>query len=211
MPNEPSITELIRGALESRLADVHVSMPGIVVSYDAVTQTASIQPALRRVLFDDNEDPVEEDPPILQNIPVKWPGGGGFYLHFPLAKGDTGELVFHERSNVEWRQTGALATPGDLRLHSFAYATFEPGLRDDKHPRADAPATGEGVLAVGDGVMRVGPSGGADFVALAAKVKAELDKIANAFSTFVPGSGGASFPDAYTTASSVAGTKLKTS
>lgn len=43
-------------------------------------------------------------------------------------------------------------------------------------------------------------AGATDFVAMAAKVKAELDDIALAFSTFVPGSGGANFPNPYMSA-----------
>jgi phage baseplate assembly protein V len=48
-----------------------------------------------------------------------------------------------------------------------------------------------------------------NFVALANLVKAELDKIAAAFVSFVPGTGGASFGNPYTLASDVAATKVK--
>lgn len=48
-----------------------------------------------------------------------------------------------------------------------------------------------------------------DFVALASKVHDELALIANAFSTFLPGSGGASFPHAYTTVGAIAASKVK--
>ena len=50
-----------------------------------------------------------------------------------------------------------------------------------------------------------------DAISLASLVKGELTKIATAFSTFVPGSGGASFPSPYTVAGSVASTKVKAS
>jgi hypothetical protein len=50
---------------------------------------------------------------------------------------------------------------------------------------------------------------GSDFVALASLVAAELAKIATAFSTFVPGSGGASFPHAYTSPGNVASALVK--
>lgn len=55
----------------------------------------------------------------------------------------------------------------------------------------------------------LGAEPGAQFVALANLVKAELDKIAAAFSSFTPGTGGAHFSAPYTTASAVAATKVK--
>jgi len=63
-------------------------------------------------------------------------------------------------------------------------------------------------VVVGADMVILGAEGGAQFVALADKVKTELDKVALAFSTFVPGTGGASFPNAYTS-SAVAATKAK--
>lgn len=64
--------------------------------------------------------------------------------------------------------------------------------------------------------LHLGPSaanadicGGSDFVALASMVKGELTKIAAAFTSFIPGSGGASFSDPYTTAGDVAAQKVK--
>lgn len=56
--------------------------------------------------------------------------------------------------------------------------------------------------------VELGPSP-TDFVALAAKVNAELTKIATAFSTFLPGSGGASFPQPYDTAGDVSAQNVK--
>jgi hypothetical protein len=49
------------------------------------------------------------------------------------------------------------------------------------------------------------------FVALADLVKAELTKIADAFNSFVAGTGGASFGSPYTSASDVAAKHLKAS
>lgn len=196
---EPTLAELLRRALDSRIADVHVSMPGIVRSYDAAKQVATVQPAVKRVLLDDDGEQVEEDFPPLQNVPVIWPGGGGFYMHFPLATDDAGLLVFSERSFTEWRSTGLVSAPGDLRLHAL-HAVFQPGLRADAQARADAPAAGEGVIAVGDGVLRVG-SAGAPFVAGADKVDAQLDALKSAINgwTPAPNDGGAALKTALTT------------
>lgn len=183
---EPTLVELIRRAVESRVADIHVAMPAIVRSYDAAKQTVEVQPATRRVIEDEEGDLWEEDFPPIPNVPVEWPGGGGMYLHFPITAGDTGLLVFCERSIGEWRETAKQATPGDTRLHGLSAAVFRPGLRDSKSARADAPASGVGVIHVGDGILRVGPDAGSQFVALAEKVSAQLTALKNAISNAVP-------------------------
>lgn len=59
-------------------------------------------------------------------------------------------------------------------------------------------------LVINGTAVYLGAESGAQLVALANLVKDELDKIALAFTTFVPGTGGAEFPDAYTTAGPVA-------
>lgn len=213
---EPTLAELVRRALESRIADIHVATPAIVRSYDAAKQTVSVQPAVRRVIEDEDGDFWEEDFPPIDNVPVEWPGGGGMYLHFPLAAGDSGVLVFCERSIAEWRDTGKQATPRDLRVHGLGSAVFRPGLRDNKTPRTDAPSSGVAVISVGDGILRVGPDSGAQFVALADKVKSNFQAIKDLFTNWtpVPNDGGAALKAASATlfapeVPSVASEKLK--
>lgn len=216
---EPTLVELLRRAIESRVADIHVSLPGIVKSYDAAKQVCSVQPAVGRILFDDDadDDATNEMPPILENVPVEWPGAGGCYIHFPMAAGDTGTLVFCERSISEWRAQGVASIPGDLRVHGLGSAIFRPGLRPDTDARLDAPASGVAVISLGDNILRVGPTAGADWVALAAKVTAQLEALKTAIQggVTVPNDGGASLKSTILAALSnwpedVAATKLKT-
>lgn len=208
MPLEPTIQEVIADAIESRLLELHTAIPGKVISYDATTQTAEVAPVVQRAEPAVNGSSTLTPLPSIPNVPVQWPRGGGYAIHFPLAPGDHVLLVFSEAAIGHWRASGELAPPGDLRRHSLGYPVAIPGIAPESGPLTDAPAD-EGVLTVPDGkVLRVGGAG-ADFVALAAKVEAELDKIAQAFATFVPGSGGAGFPDAYGGGASVGAQQLK--
>ncbi len=134
---EPSLQELIRRALESRLAQVRVSMPGIIKSYDAATKTATVQAALSDVVFDDADERVVSDIPPIQNVPVVFPSGGKLSLHFNLEAGDTGDLVFATNSISDWQRSGQVAAPGNLRLHPLGSAKFYPGLRHDKNQLPD--------------------------------------------------------------------------
>lgn len=211
----PTLAELIAAALESRVAQIEVSMPGVVVSYDPATQTATIQPGLRRPLQTVNGDrDVEEIPPI-QNVPVRFDRSARFSVHYNLVAGDGVHLVFSTRSTNEWRQLSlpGIATPGETRTHSVASAICYPGFYPDATP---GPDQDESIGIPGSESARlhftpeqgVLAGGGSAAVALANLVITELQKIATTFGAFLPGSGGASFPTPYTAPGTVASSNL---
>ncbi len=121
----------IKQGVENRLKDLHTSMPGIVESFNAATQTASIQPAIKRV-FKTGDGEIElltaTELPILINVPVQFPRGGGFSLTFPVAKGDECLLVFCERAIADWYTFGGVKAPTARRFHSLSDATAFVGL-----------------------------------------------------------------------------------
>ena len=179
----PELDELIRRALEARVADVHVSMPGEVVSYDAATQTATVKPCLKRVVFSEDDEQVEEAYPPIQNVPVGFPGGAGFTIHFQLTAGDTGDLVFSSASHNEWQATGRVSAPGDLKPHNLGSAKFYPGIR---HKKNAAPDTDNSIGVPGglrahfdSSFLRIGPTSaaGAQFVALSQATESRLSAL----------------------------------
>lgn len=176
---EPELAELIRRALESRVAQVRVSMPGVVKSYDAATKTAVVQPALSDVVFDENDERVTNEIPPIQNVPVVFPSGAALSLHFNLEAGDTGDLVFATNSISDWQRSGQVAAPGDLRLHPLGSAKFYPGLRHDKNtlPDIDDSIGIPGGLRLSFTSAAIKAGLGSDFVAMAAKVEARLAAI----------------------------------
>jgi hypothetical protein len=121
----------IKQGIENRLKELHTSMPGIIQSFDAVSQTASVQPAVKRI-FKTTEEDVEiltpVDLPILINVPVHFPRGGGYSMTFPVKKGDECLLEFCERSIDNWYRTGEVKEPLDRRFHSLSDATATVGL-----------------------------------------------------------------------------------
>jgi phage baseplate assembly protein gpV len=122
-----TLPDNIKQGIENRLKDLHTSMPGIIESFDPVTQTASVQPAVRRI-FIENEKLVPRDLPLLINVLVIFPRGGGFSLTFPVAKGDECLLTFAERSFDNWHKFGEVRDPGARRFHSLSDATAYVGI-----------------------------------------------------------------------------------
>ncbi len=126
-----TLASVIKHGIDSRLKDLHTSLPGIIESFDAATQLAFIQPAIKRIFKTDEGDVEILTPtelPILINVPVQFPRGGGFSLTFPVQKGDECLLVFCERSIDNWHQTGGVQKPGAKRFHSLSDATAFVGI-----------------------------------------------------------------------------------
>ena len=91
--------------------NLNTSMPGVIRAYDARTKRARVQPALN-AMIQAEDGSVESLPraPIL-DVPVQWPGGGGFVFHAPLVAGDAVVLEFSQRGLDAWKEAWALADP----------------------------------------------------------------------------------------------------
>ncbi|ODN41078.1 Gp138 family membrane-puncturing spike protein [Piscirickettsia litoralis] len=120
-----TLEQVLHAALESRLCDVHTSIPGRIASYDAKTQKANIQPVIKKKLRDGRSFSM----PVITDIPVMFPSAGGGLLSFPAKQGDTGLLFFCERSIDQW-MTGDNdeAEPLGNHKHNYTDAVFIPGL-----------------------------------------------------------------------------------
>lgn len=204
----PSDVEIIRAAIRARIADVRTSIPAIVKTYDGAAQTCTVELAVRLPAADGT---FEELPPLL-DVPVAWQRGGGYFCTMPLEPGDAGLLVFCEADFGDWRRTGVVSDPLSERRHGLN-AWFIPGGCAEGQ---ELPAAGGKLVLgkIGGPTMKIDADGielgdAAGFVALAAKVNEELGKIAEAFTSFVPGSGGAGFGSPYTTAGDVSAEKVK--
>lgn len=128
-----TLASVIQQAVNNKLLDVHTSMPGIITAFDTATQLASVQPAIRRVFktvdSEDRETLKPTDLPILINVPVEFPSGGGFYLTFPVKVNDECVICFNERSIDNWNQDGGISDPSAFRQHSLSDAFVRVGVR----------------------------------------------------------------------------------
>jgi len=129
--NLATLASNIKKGADARLKDTHTSLPGIVESFDAATQLATVQPAIKRIFKTNDGDTELLTPtalPILINVPVQFPRGGGFSLTFPVKKGDECLLVFCERSIDNWHKFGGVKAPGARRFHDLSDATAFVGI-----------------------------------------------------------------------------------
>ena len=189
---EPTLGELIAMGVSSGLQDVHVSMPGTVISYNAAKQTAKIQPGIRRVIFDDDDEQVPETIAPFENVPVMHYRCGKLSIHAELAAGDCVDLVFGSDSMAEWRQGGAsIVTPGDLKRLGLSSPKAYPGMfpKSAPGPDQDSSIGRPGGLRIHFGDSQISVGTGANFAALANLVTSELTAIKAALNTLKVTSG----------------------
>lgn len=110
--------------IEGRLKQLHTCLPGIVSKFDPAKQTAEVQPAIKRIFTD--RGPVNL--PLCVDVPVAFPGGGDFFLTFPVKPGDECILLFSERAIDFWYANGGTQEPSEYRLHDLSDGIAIVGL-----------------------------------------------------------------------------------
>ncbi len=101
------------------LSSLHCAMPGIVESFDAATQTASVRPALKHS---------SAALPLIRDVPVFFPGGTASGITWPVTSGDECLLVFADFDIDRWFENGEVREAASDRMHdlpdAFAFVGF---------------------------------------------------------------------------------------
>ena len=131
--NEENRHEELQALKQDILSSLHCALPGTVVSYDAETQTAVIQPAIKRraeqrdgfarSVSGRNYRTVPDVPlPLLRDVPVFMP------VSFEVNPGDACLVIFADCDIDAWFESGDTEVPESNRMHSlsdgFAFVGF---------------------------------------------------------------------------------------
>lgn len=116
------------------MSNLRVALPGIIQSFDPETVTCVVQPAVKGYESDDAGKKSSLSLPLLVDIPVIFPRGGGVTLTFPVRAGDECLLVFADRCIDFWWQNSGVQEPVDGRMHdlSDAFAIVGPQSQAQK-------------------------------------------------------------------------------
>lgn len=137
----PELEELLTLAVRDFLGDVHTAMPGKVVKYDPSIQKADIKPLIKRRIVHEDGSELLEELPVIPDVPVQFPRGGGFFLSFPLAIGDLVQLHFQERSIDNYLSgDGEDTDPDEFRMFDLSDAVAVPGFYPFRLPIKDISA-----------------------------------------------------------------------
>ncbi|WP_247191373.1 Gp138 family membrane-puncturing spike protein, partial [Escherichia coli] len=107
---------------QSIMSAMRVSMPGIIQSFDPDAVTAVVQPAIKGAEQDESGAEVSVNLPLLVDVPVVFPRGGGCTLTFPVKTGDECLVIFADRCIDFWWQSGGIQEPVDERMHDLSDA-----------------------------------------------------------------------------------------
>lgn len=126
----PDGAEVARIIMDAVSAGLFVGRPGKIEVYNPLTQTASIKPLLKNTIIDEEGREETEELPIINEVPVLFPRGGGFFASLPLKKGDNVLLLFMDRSiDLYMSSTGNIdIDPIDLRQHDISDAVAISGF-----------------------------------------------------------------------------------
>lgn len=149
---EPSLAQVLTNAIAALGLKIHTSCPAQVTAYRAVQGTnpvVDVQPQVKHPRLQDDGTIIMEQVPPLTDIPVEFPGAGGFRLTFPINPGDTGILEFQECPIDVWLQNGGVVDPQSLLRFEWAHAIFRPGLKPNNAAWTGVGARGANIGADG--------------------------------------------------------------
>ncbi len=172
----PTLGEVIEAFVRSGVARMHTSIPARVRSFDKDAQTVEVEVGVAFAFLDEAGVRQPYTPEPRANVPVAYPGGGGFALYWPLAAGDEGLLVVCERSIDEWLADGGAGNvPQSHRRFDLTDAIFEPNLRSEGNALSGSSiSTTDVVLTLpGGGELKLG-EGAVEYVVLAQSLATEL-------------------------------------
>lgn len=144
------LAEVIMRAVRKAQQDTRVAMPARVISYDPSTRLARVQ-----ILQPDRtEDGVQVAQPVIPEVPVFMPSGGGVSMTFPIKPGDEGIVHFADQDIGGWSQDGDASAPDSRRRHSLTDGMFVPGTG---RGQADSDNL---VISFGGSTITMTPDGG---------------------------------------------------
>lgn len=175
--SKPSPADLLTAATASATAKMRTAEPGVIVSYDAATQRATVSLGIAVRVKRPGGVVVQEAPVVVPNVPIAWPRAGGYSLTFPLAVGDEVMLVFSSRALDEWKLGAARSgvEASDPRRFAVQDAVAFPTVA----AAAPLPSTNYDPAAavLAGALLKLGDSSASDFVALASLVLTELNAL----------------------------------
>lgn len=114
--------EAIRAAMDGRLSELWTALPCIIESFDPDAMTVVVQPTIKGVITNSDGTTRTESLPLLVDVPVIFPAGGGFTLTFPIAEGDECLAVLASRCIDAWWQSGGIQEAMEPRMHNLSDA-----------------------------------------------------------------------------------------
>lgn len=141
-PYLPSLTNLLDVLKREIMKDINCVKIGTIQSFNASTQEATVQIAFTQVTSTSAAGiKTYAEYPVLLNVPVQFPSGGGFTLTFPVHVGDECIVLFNDRQIDNWLTSGTGLPPSIGRLHDLSDGIAIVGVRNNTRALAGVSTT----------------------------------------------------------------------
>ena len=133
---------IVSNALRQFGADLRVSSPAIIDSFNPQTQTCTAKIAItERIFAADGQSYTDEKIPLCHDVPVMMFRGGGFSITTPPKQGDECLLVFTDACFNYWYARGGIQGQQRRRRHDLSDAIAILGLWSQPNVLANLSAT----------------------------------------------------------------------
>lgn len=174
-PVPPDQTVLLQQISYQLKLELNCAKVGIISSYNATTNTATIQLLQNQI---SSTTPLDVDTiapyPILKNVPIYFPGGGGYTLTFPIAAGDECVVLFNDIELDNWQVNGGTTTPQSGRVHDLSDGIAFVGIRNQTRNLTDISTTTT-QLRSDDGETFIEVNGSGEIITIAAPTQINLN------------------------------------
>lgn len=130
--SDPSLKDLLDLLKKDIFLSLNCHHIGIIQSFDAATQTATVTIAYKQTRYEPNAKglyvPILKDYPICLDVPVFVVKGGDASLTMPISPGDECLVAFNDRAMDTWFQSGQVAPVPVARFHSLSDAIAFVGV-----------------------------------------------------------------------------------
>lgn len=123
--NDPVETQTL--VLDGRQSTIWTALPCIVQSVNFASMTISCQPTIQGVTYDQNNNAIYVNLPLLADVPIVFPSAGGFTITLPIQVNDEVLVIFASRCIDAWWQSGGIGLPIEMRMHDLSDGFAIPG------------------------------------------------------------------------------------
>ncbi len=124
-----NLNETLLAAFDGQQAKMWTALPAIIQSFNPVAMTVTAQPTIQMSVLDQAGNSKTMNLPLLVDVPIQFPSGGGFTLTFPVAVGDEALITFSARCIDTWWQLGGIQVQAEKRMHDLSDGFANVGIR----------------------------------------------------------------------------------
>jgi hypothetical protein len=121
--------EASRQEAQGNRSDIWTAVPVIFKKHNADKGTVSVQPTIKLKTAKPDGTTEWKEMPLLQDVPLLYPGGGGIVHTFPVKDGDEGLVIFSSRPIDKWWHEGGVQEQNEFRMHDISDGFAIPGFR----------------------------------------------------------------------------------